>query len=69
MLRATTDAERFSSLIAANSAAEEHEAELAQGPEAAIQGDPLEAVVASGHGTDADAGDYLQAEAADGDEA
>jgi DNA-directed RNA polymerase subunit beta' len=48
------------SLIAANSAAEEHEAELAQGPEAAIHGDPLEAVVMSGHGTDADAGDYLQ---------
>ena len=49
-------------LIAANSAAEEHKAELAQGREAAIHADPLEAVVASGHGTDADAGDYLQAE-------
>ena len=33
-------------LIAANSAAEEHAAELAQGPEAAIHADPLEAVVA-----------------------
>ena len=56
------------SLIAANSArAEEHAAELAQGPEAAIHSDPLEAVTASGHGTDADAGEYLQTEAADGD--
>jgi DNA-directed RNA polymerase subunit beta' len=53
------------SLIAANSAAEEHEAELAQGPEAAIHGDPLEAVVMSGHGSDADAGDYLQTPAGD----
>jgi DNA-directed RNA polymerase subunit beta' len=50
------------SLIAANSAAEEHEAELAQGREAAIQADPLAAVTPSGHGTDADAGEYLQAE-------
>jgi DNA-directed RNA polymerase subunit beta' len=48
------------SLIAANSAAEEHEAELAQGPEAAIEADPLAAVAPSGHGTDADAADYLQ---------
>jgi DNA-directed RNA polymerase subunit beta' len=48
------------SLIAANSAAEEHAAELAQGPEAAIQADPLAAVTPSGHGTDADAGEYLQ---------
>jgi DNA-directed RNA polymerase subunit beta' len=56
-------------LIAANSAEEEHAAELAQGPEAATHSDPLEAVTVSGHGTDADAGDYLQAEAANGDEA
>jgi DNA-directed RNA polymerase subunit beta' len=56
-------------LIAANSAEEEHAAELAQGPEAATHSDPLEAVTVSGHGSDADAGDYLQAEAADGDEA
>jgi DNA-directed RNA polymerase subunit beta' len=49
-------------LIAANSAAEEHAAELAQGPEAAIQADPLESVVQSGHGTDADAGEYLNQE-------
>ncbi|MDB5667457.1 MAG: rpoC, partial [Alphaproteobacteria bacterium] len=47
-------------LIAANTAEEEHKAELAQGPEAAIQADPLGEVVASGHGTDEDAGEYLQ---------
>jgi len=54
------------SLIAANSAAEEHAAELAQGPEAAIDADPLSEVVPSGHGTDADAGEYLQEAAAEG---
>ncbi|MEA3063830.1 MAG: DNA-directed polymerase subunit beta, partial [Sphingomonadales bacterium] len=48
------------SLIAANTAAEEHAAELAQGPEAAIGDDPLAAVAPEGHGTDADAGEYLQ---------
>jgi DNA-directed RNA polymerase subunit beta' len=48
------------SLILPNSAEEEHAAELAQGPEAAIHADPLEDVVPSGHGTDADAGEYLQ---------
>ncbi|MDQ3483729.1 MAG: DNA-directed RNA polymerase subunit beta', partial [Pseudomonadota bacterium] len=48
------------SLILADTAAEEHAAELAQGPEAAIQADPLAEVVPSGHGTDADAGDYLK---------
>jgi DNA-directed RNA polymerase subunit beta' len=48
------------SLIAANSAAEEHAAELAQGPEAAIGNDPLAEVTPTGHGTDADAGEYLQ---------
>jgi DNA-directed RNA polymerase subunit beta' len=47
------------SLIAPQSAAEEHAAELAQGPEAAIAADPLALVEAEGHGTDADAGDYL----------
>jgi len=47
-------------LVAANSAAEEHEAELQQGPEAAFQADPLAEVVPSGNGTDADAADYLQ---------
>jgi DNA-directed RNA polymerase subunit beta' len=41
-------------------AAEEHAAELAEGPEAAIHADPLAEVAPSGHGTDADAGDYLQ---------
>ena len=46
-------------LIAPNSAAEEHAAELAQGPEAATHSDPLETVTTSGTGTDADAGDYL----------
>jgi DNA-directed RNA polymerase subunit beta' len=46
-------------LIAPNSAAEEHAAELAQGPEAAIGDDPLAAMEGETHGTDADAGDYL----------
>ena len=46
-------------LIAPDSAAEEHAAELAQGPEAAIGNDPLGDVAMSGDGTDADAGDYL----------
>ncbi|HEX6605021.1 MAG TPA: DNA-directed RNA polymerase subunit beta', partial [Sphingomicrobium sp.] len=48
------------SLILPNSAAEEHAAELAQGPEAAIHADPLAEVAPSGHGMDADAGDYLK---------
>jgi DNA-directed RNA polymerase subunit beta' len=47
-------------LILPNSAAEEHAAELAQGPEAAIHSDPLAEVAPSGHGLDADAGDYLK---------
>ncbi|MFN3468391.1 MULTISPECIES: DNA-directed RNA polymerase subunit beta' [Novosphingobium] len=47
------------SLIAPASAAEEHAAELAQGPEAAIGDDPLAAVEGETHGLDADAGDYL----------
>ncbi|MCK9541666.1 MAG: DNA-directed RNA polymerase subunit beta', partial [Novosphingobium sp.] len=46
-------------LIAPETAAEEHAAELAQGPEAAIGDDPLAAVEGETHGTDADAGDYL----------
>ena len=46
-------------LIAPESAAEEHAAELAQGPEAAIGNDPLGDVAMSGNGSDADAGDYL----------
>ena len=47
------------SLIAPQSAAEEHAAELAEGPEAAIGNDPLAAFEGTTHGTDADAGDYL----------
>ncbi|MFC0588733.1 DNA-directed RNA polymerase subunit beta' [Novosphingobium aquiterrae] len=47
------------SLIAPASAAEEHAAELAQGPEAAGLSDPLAAVEGETHGTDADAGEYL----------
>jgi DNA-directed RNA polymerase subunit beta' len=46
-------------LIMANTAEEEHAAELAQGPEAAIGDDPLAMVEGETHGTDADAGDYL----------
>ena len=46
-------------LIAPESAAEEHAAELAQGPEAAGLVDPLAAVEGETHGLDADAGDYL----------
>ena len=47
------------SLIAPETAAEEHAAELAQGPEAAMGDDPLAAVEGETHGTDADAGEYL----------
>ena len=43
----------------ADTAAEEHAAELEQGPEAAIGDDPLAAMEGETHGTDADAGDYL----------
>ena len=48
-------------LIAPETAAEEHAAELAQSKrDASASGpDPLAEVVPSGHGTDADAGDYL----------
>jgi len=46
-------------LIAPKSAAEEHAAELAQGPEAAMGDDPLAAVEGETHGLDADAGEYL----------
>ncbi|PZT87195.1 MAG: DNA-directed RNA polymerase subunit beta' [Citromicrobium sp.] len=54
-------------IIAANTAEEEHEAELAQGPEAAIGDDPLAGVEGETHGTDADAGDYLNEDAKDGE--
>ncbi len=49
-------------LIAPESAEEEHQAELARSARDAggAGEDPLAAVVASGHGTDADAGDYLE---------
>src|SRR5690606_32900492 len=46
-------------LIMANTAAEEHAAELEQGPEAAIFADPLAVIEGETHGTDADAGEYL----------
>ena len=48
-------------LIAPDSAEEEHQAELARNArdESAGGEDPLAKVVTSGHGTDADAGDYL----------
>ncbi|MEY4239164.1 MAG: DNA-directed polymerase subunit beta [Pseudomonadota bacterium] len=55
------------SLIAPETAAEEHAAELAQGPEAAIGDDPLAMVEGETHGLDADAGEYLNPEAADGE--
>ncbi len=47
------------SLIAPSSAAEEHAAELRQPVEADTGDDALGEVITSGHGTDADAGDYL----------
>jgi DNA-directed RNA polymerase subunit beta' len=56
---APTPIEIQESLIAPESAAEEHAAELAQGPEAAMGNDPLGDVAMSGDGSDADAGDYL----------
>jgi DNA-directed RNA polymerase subunit beta' len=56
---APTPVEIQETLIAPESAAEEHAAELAQGPEAAIGNDPLGDVAMSGDGSDADAGDYL----------
>jgi DNA-directed RNA polymerase subunit beta' len=59
-LRAQTRA--FETAIAApNSAKEEHDAELKRGARASAGtgNDPLGEVASSGHGTDADAGDYL----------
>jgi DNA-directed RNA polymerase subunit beta' len=52
------------SIIAPNSAKEEHDAELARSPrDAAGTGDDaLAAVTPSGHGSDADAGEYLNQE-------
>jgi DNA-directed RNA polymerase subunit beta' len=48
------------SLIAPRSAAEEHAAELRRPVEDDIGNDPLGDVVGETHGSDADAGDYLQ---------
>ncbi|MEO6248286.1 MAG: hypothetical protein ABIO85_06850, partial [Sphingomicrobium sp.] len=56
---APTPIEIQETLIAPENAAEEHAAELAQGPEAALGNDPLGDVAMSGNGSDADAGDYL----------
>ncbi|MES1996618.1 MAG: DNA-directed RNA polymerase subunit beta', partial [Pseudomonadota bacterium] len=52
------------SIIAPNSAKEEHDAELARSPRDAggTGDDALAAVTPSGHGTDADAGEYLNQE-------
>ncbi|PZU15570.1 MAG: DNA-directed RNA polymerase subunit beta' [Citromicrobium sp.] len=47
-------------LLMANSAEEEHAAELEQGAEAALGNDPLAVMEGETHGTDADAGDYLR---------
>ncbi|MGQ2935636.1 MAG: DNA-directed RNA polymerase subunit beta', partial [Sphingopyxis sp.] len=58
-LRASMRAANQEHLIAPATAAEEHAAELAQGPEAAIGDDPLGVVEGETHGSDADAGDYL----------
>ncbi|MEJ7934621.1 DNA-directed RNA polymerase subunit beta' [Sphingobium sp. AN558] len=58
-MRAALRASSQIDLIAPKTAAAEHKAELAQGPEAAIGDDPLGAVGGETHGTDADAGDYL----------
>jgi DNA-directed RNA polymerase subunit beta' len=46
-------------LIMANTAAEERAAELEQGAEAAVFSDPLAVVEGETHGSDADAGEYL----------
>ncbi|GAA3785162.1 DNA-directed RNA polymerase subunit beta' [Qipengyuania pelagi] len=54
-------------ILAAQTAEEEHAAELAQDSDAAIGDDPLARMEGETHGTDADAGDYLNEEAADGE--
>jgi DNA-directed RNA polymerase subunit beta' len=58
-MRAALRASSQVDLIAPKTAAAEHAAELAQGPEAAIGDDPLGVVEGETHGSDADAGDYL----------
>ena len=55
------------SLIAPATAAEEHEAELKRDVLDDTGNDALAAVEGETHGTDADAGDYLNPEAADGE--
>jgi DNA-directed RNA polymerase subunit beta' len=47
-------------MLMANSAAEEHAAELLRDPMDDVGNDPLAAVEGETHGSDADAGDYLQ---------
>ena len=54
-------------ILAAQTAEEEREAELAQDKDAAIGDDPLARMEGETHGTDADAGEYLNEEAADGE--
>ena len=54
-------------ILAAQTADEEREAELAQDADAAIGDDPLARMEGETHGTDADAGEYLNEEAADGE--
>jgi DNA-directed RNA polymerase subunit beta' len=56
-------------LIAASTAEEDHKAELARDAADDLGDSPLAAVEGETHGTDADAGDYLNPEAADGDQA
>ncbi|WP_326525175.1 DNA-directed RNA polymerase subunit beta' [Sphingomonas sp.] len=63
-LRAQQRALAAATIIAPDSAAQEHEAELARSASdaAGTGNDPLAEVVSSGHGTDADAGEYLNTE-------
>ncbi|HSG54066.1 MAG TPA: hypothetical protein VLA45_01335, partial [Paracoccaceae bacterium] len=67
IVAASAAATAAATVATANTAAEEHAAELARGPEAAMGDDPLAMVEGETHGTDADAGDYLNPEAADHD--
>ena len=55
-------------IIAAETAEEERKAELAQGPEAATGDDPLAKMEGETHGTDADAGEYLQDAPSEGED-
>ena len=54
-------------ILAAQTAEEEHAAELAQDSDAAIGDDPLAVMEGETHGTDADAGEYLNEDAKDGE--